>query len=95
LFQAPADGYLKEISKEKTIVPGKGYKSNEKKNANYLFRVRTKTDKDGNIVKAMYGKIGGEFKFGPNGSVVFGYYFNPDGTRNLEHDTKKNLFKKK
>ena len=43
----------------------------------------------------MYGKIEKEFEFDPKGSVYFRYYLNPDGTRNLEEDPGKNLFKKK
>lgn len=94
-FSAPVDGYKKELSKEKAIsLPGKSYSSNEKKDVNYLFRVRTKVDKDGNIVEARYGKLTGEFEFDPEGAIKFGYSFNPDGTRNLEVDPEKNLFSK-
>jgi hypothetical protein len=64
-------------------------------NVRYIFRVRTKLDKDGNIIGANYGKIGGEFEFDPKGAIFFGYYFNPDGTRNLEEDKENNLFKTK
>jgi len=94
-FEAHESGYENKIYKEKSIAPGKGYKSNEKKNVNYLFRVRTKIDKDGKIVDAKYGKIEGEFGFDVIGNVRFLYYFNPDGTRNLEEDSEKNLLKKK
>lgn len=60
---------------------------------NYFFRVRSEVDKDGNLKRAMYGKIRGDLKFGP-GSMVIGmhYYLNPDYTRNLEFDPKRNLF---
>jgi hypothetical protein len=92
-FEAPVEGYVSKIMKEKSMSPDKGYRSNEKKNIHYIFRVRTKVDKDGNIVKALYGKLGGEFKFSPEGEIVFGYYLNPDGTRNLEEDKERNLFK--
>lgn len=94
-FEAPLSGYTGSLYKEKSMIPGKGYKSNEKKNVHYIFRIRTKTDKDGNIISALYGKIGKEFEFDPKGSIFFGYYLNPDGTPNIEEDPKKNLFGKK
>jgi len=43
-------------------------------------------DKDGKVVKALYGKIYGDF-------FDMVYYLNPDGTRNIEYDPKRNLFK--
>lgn len=94
-FEAPESGYVGNLSKEKSMIPGRGYKSNEKDNVHYLFRVRTKVDKDGKVVGGLYGKIGKEFEFDPKGAIFFGYYLNPDGTRNLEEDPKKNLFKNK
>lgn len=62
--------------------------NNRNPNAKYIFRVRTKIDKDGNIISAKYGKIKGDFLLS-----TFTYYYNPDGTRNLEFDPEKNLFK--
>jgi hypothetical protein len=95
-FEAPVEGYLPEISKEKTmLLPGTGYNSDEKKTINYMFRVRSKVDNEGNIVEAQYGKLIGEFGFVPKGEITFRYMFNPDGTRNLEEDPEKNLFQQK
>jgi hypothetical protein len=95
-FEAPTSGYLSEISKQKNmLLKTTGYKSDEKNNANYIFRVRTKVDKNGNIVDARYGKISGEFGFVPSGEITFRYFLNPDGTRNLEEDPDRNLFKNK
>lgn len=93
-FEAPDSGYSPTLSKRKTMTPAQGYKSDEKKDVNYLFRVRTKVDQNGNIIEAKYGKLVGEFGFVPNKQVTFRYIFNPDGTRNLEEDPKQNLFKK-
>lgn len=56
----------------------------------FYFRVRTKLDKHGNVVKALYGKIYGD-SFITGG---FRYYLNPDLTRNLEYDPRENLFEK-
>lgn len=94
-YEAPINGYHREISKKKTMSPANGYRSDEKNNVNYLFRVRTKIDKNGNIIEAKYGKLIGEFGFVPNGQITFRYMLNPDGTRNLEEDPEKNLFKNK
>ncbi len=63
---------------------------------NYLFRVRSEVDEEGKLKRAMYGKILGEIKFAAlskNGEIGMHYYLNPDYTRNLEYDPKKNLFK--
>jgi hypothetical protein len=94
-FEAPGSGYLSKMSKQKTMSPEKGYKSDEKETINYIFRVRTEIDQDGNIIKAHYGKLIGEFGFVPKGGLTFRYILNPDGTRNLEEDPEKNLFKKR
>ena len=51
-----------------------------------------KTDEDGKIISAKYGNIPLEFDFDPFGVLGFTYYFNPDGTRNLEFDPQNNLF---
>ncbi len=87
VYQAPAEGYLSEwklhrwrngaAEPEQTTFDDK---------AGYYFRVRTALDKDGTIVKAFYGKIYGDF-------FDMVYYLNPDGTRNVEYDPKRNLLK--
>jgi hypothetical protein len=65
------------------------------KDLNYIFRVRSK-EEDGKVVEAMYGKIIGGLRFDPvfsdTAKIFFKYYFNPDHTRNLEFDPKRNLF---
>lgn len=96
-FEAPVDGYQIELIKEIHKIPGKT-ETNIDRTANYIFRVRTQTDERGNIVSAKYGKVSSEFEMSPEDSkflIRFHYYFNPDGTRNLEEDPEKNLFKKK
>jgi hypothetical protein len=63
----------------------------------YFFRVRT-VEQDGQIVSTHYGKIRGGIAVYPDNKsgkpkIVFTYYFNPTPNyRNLEWDTKKNLF---
>lgn len=95
-FEAPIDGYnIKKITKWMSVhLPGEGYKSNYKENTNYLFMVRTVVDENGNITKANYGKLKGDIRVYKEGEVSFFYYFNNDGTRNLEEDLDINLLKK-
>lgn len=91
-FEASSNGYESELRKEKLDTPDGGIVTNSKRYVDYIFRVRTKTDKKGNIVEAKYGKISGEFEFGRKGQIKFVYYFNPLGTPNLEYDPNQNLF---
>lgn len=63
---------------------------------NYFIRVRTVRDNEGKIVSALYGKIHGDFRWfigarAPKSGLAFTYYLNPDGTRNIEFDSKRNL----
>jgi len=103
VYQAPLDGYEKQIqfyeeqTKEEGFIRRKQLEDDE-----YLvFRTRTKVDEDGNLVEACYGKIYPPLEFGPfqmnheksKGKIDFRFYFNPHGTRNLEHVWDKNLFK--
>jgi len=94
-FEAPTSGYLKSVNIFVRDNPKDGYKTNIKEGVNYLFRIRTKLDKTGNIISANYGKFNGEFGISRKGKTRFTYVFNPDGTRNLEEDPEKNLFQKK
>lgn len=91
-FKAPEDGYVHSVNLFEIDTPSKGYKTNKRKNVNYIFRVRTKLDKEGNITAAKYGKLSGEFGISRKGKTRFTYYFNPSGTKNLEFDPDKNLF---
>jgi len=93
-FEAPEGGYLPELKKYSSSKPGEPIKQNLYKEGkmNYIFRVRTQVDKNGNIIAAKYGKIKDDVIIFPNGNLGFLYFFNPDGTRNLEFDTYKNYF---
>ena len=91
---APDDGYQKMLVKR--ISAGTyGYRRDESDDNNYVFRVRSKIA-NGNLQQAMFGKVLGEINFaclsGENGEVGMHYYLNPDYTRNLEFDPKRNLF---
>jgi hypothetical protein len=96
-FEAPVDGYQQKLVKAIHKIPGKT-ETNINRSAHYIFRVRTMTDQNGNVISAKYGKVTSEFELSPEGSefaIKFSYILNPDGTRNLEEDPEKNLFKKK
>jgi hypothetical protein len=87
---APESGYAPTFTQraDKTYAPNK--------KANYFFRVRTA--KDGAMIRsALYGKIHGDIGVDTINSktalVFLTYYLNPDGTRNVEFDPTKNLFK--
>ncbi len=86
-YEAPLKGYL-PIWKQRTWKEKGGqHQTTEDSDRNFYFRVRTKLDKDGNIISAHYGKIYGDF-------MSFIYYLNPTpNDRNVEFDTNKNLFK--
>jgi hypothetical protein len=87
---APESGYASSWTQRAS----KSYVPNKK--ANYFFRVRTA--KDGpRIRSALYGKIHGDIAIDTINSktalIFLNYYLNPDGTRNVEFDPNKNLFK--
>jgi hypothetical protein len=94
--QAPEEGYQAERVLTREWVGGRPMADLANPAEGYLLRVRTELGPDGKVKKAWYGKIDGEFKwearYAPTGTVEFTYYVNPDGTRNLEFDRKRNLF---
>lgn len=73
------------------------YYSNYNKSQCYKFRVRSRYDEKGNLKKAYYGKIYGDFEIQGDEkrgitSISFLYYLNPTSLdRNLEWDMKTNL----
>jgi hypothetical protein len=88
------EGYKSELVIQTGQGPGihwlKGYDDTD----NYVFRIRPEIDKD-KVKRAIYGKILGPIKLEPRkdpARLYFKYYLNPDGTRNLEHDPRRNLF---
>lgn len=92
-YDAPENGYVKKIYKMRSNRPDKGYQSSLDDDAFYVFRVRTKVDKDGHITSAKYGKIKGDFRFDIVRNFKIKYWLNPSGTRNLEFDPDQNLMK--
>lgn len=92
---APLSSYSNEIVFSHSFKNGQIIKSYNQEDS-FIFKVRS--DKFGNKGgSAMYGKIREPITVsgikGDRPHLVFMYYLNPDGTRNLEFDTGKNLFK--
>jgi len=58
--------------------------------------LQSEVDENGNLKRALYGKIIHDVLIEPRGSATgkirFTYYLNPDYTRNLEYDPDVNLF---
>jgi hypothetical protein len=92
---APEDGYDNKIIKTMTATLMKSVASDSMEDNNYIFKIRSE-HKDGKFHRAMYGKILGDFNFtvgsGTIARIGFKYYLNPDYTKNLEFDPKRNLF---
>jgi hypothetical protein len=92
---APEDGYQKELTHYNDATPKNMFKNSFSKDNNYFFRVRSEVKND-KLIRAMYGMIYGDIVFAPSGSktakIIFKYFINPDYTRNMEFDPKRNLF---
>jgi hypothetical protein len=92
---APEDGYQGTLVKRLSYDKINGTRHDNSDDNNFIFKVRSVTDKDGKLVRAMYGKIAGDIVFEPRDiketKISLQYYLNPDYTRNLEFDPKRNL----
>lgn len=92
---APEDGYTPVWTSETYARETKDY-CVFKENQNFIFRVRTLKDEQGNIISAQYGKIAGPifYEVRESGATMkFTYYLNPTpNDRNLEFDPSRNLF---
>ena len=92
---APLTGYSSQRVLSFHKVPGSSAVESETEDSNYYFRVRT-VMRDGKIISALYGKIHGPLQVDSLNAntceLLFSYYLNPDGTPNVEFDTKRNLF---
>jgi hypothetical protein len=83
--EAPAGGYQSQWVQTRNRKPGQPETGNLDPNRNFIFRVRTVVDNQGNVVSAHYGKIYGDF-------LQFRYYLNPTpNSHDIEFDPKQNL----
>lgn len=93
-YEASTNGYAPTFSRYRLLkyptlpdYPANNLKDD--KEINYIFRVRTQVDKDGNIISANYGRIRGEIRSTMKGGLYFSYWFNLDpNSRSLESDKK-------
>jgi hypothetical protein len=99
-YEAPLDGYVNnwrwQVSRKTEEGQTSVIANDDNLNRMFIFRIRPEIDEYGRVIKALHGKIYGPFTViaKPNGAALlkFAYYLNPDYTRNLEFDPKKNLF---
>lgn len=88
---APVDGYAKQFERHVIRPAGRSLQDDRNDNVGYVFRVRSSIP--GSV---MYGKIQRDIGLRAGGKgtagIDFTYYLNPDHTRNLEFDPKRNLF---
>lgn len=96
MYSAPDDDYATSLVLERERTRTQIIKSKEFEADRYLIiRVRTVTDKEGNIISANYGKIYGPINYGRMGDahrLIFDYYLNPTpNDRNIEFNPEKNL----
>lgn len=109
-YTAPLDGYRPQMSwrKRKQVTPDPSGQSLRKQvdviddtatSSDYLFRVRSVLNEEGEVVSALYGKVYGRFMFAgasKEGTFIRGFqvYLNPSvNNRNIEYDPKQNLMK--
>lgn len=92
-YLAPTNGYVSSMEKIK-IDPHYGrVETDMNKKNNYIFRVRSHEDENGNII-GCYGRISGEITMSGQFGLQFGYWFNPiPNERSLEYSG-ENLLKK-
>jgi hypothetical protein len=88
---APTTGYENKLIRSLSRRPNETGKGNQGEDNNYIFRIRSE-EKNGKLVRAMYGKIHGDIFIHPPMSIYFKFYLNPDYSRNLEFNPQRNLF---
>jgi hypothetical protein len=89
---APVNGYASTRHYTANNYTERG-KSLDSVDLGFFLRTRVKLNKEGEIIRANYSKVIGDFRFDARGSLGFTYYFNPvPNDRNLEFDPKRNLF---
>jgi len=91
-YLAPLSGYQSSLDKYSVLrfpIVKDAPKYNLKEKVNYIFRVRSKRNKKGEIISACYGKIRGEIKISLSKKFRMGYWFNPNPkSRSLESKNK-------
>lgn len=90
-YEAPFDGYTNKLVFCRVWgIPGKNGTSWDPNSKGIFFRTRTVVSETEELISAQYGKLFSPFNMSFSAerrNVFFLYYFNPDGTRNMEHNT--------
>lgn len=99
-YKAPLDGYKNNAFRvERRLAMYEFETKTNTGTTNCFFRIRSKTDKDGNFIEGLYGKIDGPLEVvGGRGirCIDMVYYVNPTpNDLNLEFDPNKNLIHKR
>lgn len=99
---APTEGYESTWSYMRKVKPTREENVNtgEPRDLHFFLRIRSEVDEEGNLVKAMYGKIYNDIRcdfvgfYEPEQTMMifFTYFLNPDYTTNIEFITGKGLF---
>lgn len=96
--QAPADGYVSELSlteEEDHLVPPVGLEAKRRYwlHNGFFLRVRSQVDQDGRVISAHYAKIVSPHLTGMYMQVLrWSFFYNPTpNDRNLEYDFRRNL----
>jgi hypothetical protein len=94
-YEAPTNNYQAKLILERHATLRSTKCSFNPDKDMYIFRVRTETDDEGNMVSACYGCINRRIEIGWGDVLDFEYHFNPvENERSLEWNG-VNLFKKK
>lgn len=91
-YEAPLDGYgpSKAWHRQRK---GNHATQDDDPNAAYFFRIRSELDENGKVIRALYGIISKDCRFGHDKpgefAFNFSYLLNTDWNRNMEFDTQK------
>lgn len=90
LHEAPMEGYVDSILLEHERTEDTILKDSDiPKDKHIVFRTGTLLDSEGRVSSVRYGKIYQPIEYWRSGKrdyLKFTYYYNPTGSRNLEHD---------
>lgn len=90
---APESGYLDKLVTKYSSKSLPVYRTTD---PYYFLRVRSEVDDEGNLKRAMYGKLKGDLEAESTkdglAQITFHFWLNPDYSTNMEFDIDRNLF---
>ena len=93
-YEAPEDGYQKGVDAN-SLEELQKLAQRENRQQYFVLRVRSKTDPSG-VIRGTYAKMWTTVSVGKDRLgkcwLSFSYWYNPNGTRNLEYNPRQNLF---